>query len=70
MTDKIRSAGSPLIKDHENWLKIRGLDKSWNVLRNFGFLGERSEKGSTRKYTENRVTRWAKMFLGEYWILR
>jgi hypothetical protein len=29
-----------------------------------------SEKGNTRKHTENRVTSWRKMFRGNFGVLR
>jgi hypothetical protein len=34
------------------------------------FLGESSEKGSTRKYTGNWVTRWKELFWGNFKVLR
>jgi hypothetical protein len=34
------------------------------------FLGESSEKGSTRKYTGKRVARWRKLFWGNLRVLR
>jgi hypothetical protein len=45
------------------WLRIE------RILGISGF-GEKSEKGSSRECTENWVTRWILMFLGEYWDLR
>jgi hypothetical protein len=64
VTDKIRSGCGPL---------INGTAKNWG---NFGFWSElernfwldfwetSSEKGCSRKTTENRVTRWRKLFWG------
>jgi hypothetical protein len=34
------------------------------------FLGECSKKGSTRKYTKNRVTSWTNVFWGNSEVLR
>jgi hypothetical protein len=50
----------------KNW----GFGWVLNWILEFGLLGESSEKGSTRKSTGNRVTRWEIMFLGESWGLR
>jgi hypothetical protein len=50
--------------------EIRGFGRIWEVFWGFGFLGGTSEKGSTRKYTENWVTRWTKLFWGNLAFLR
>jgi hypothetical protein len=70
VTDKIRSLRSPLIMGRreraKNWVKWRNLKR---ILGNWIFGGI-SEKGSTRKRTENRVTRWSLMFWGNSAVLR
>jgi hypothetical protein len=69
MTSKIRSLRGPLIKDYEkswNWGVLVG---NWIEFWELEFLSGTSEKGSTRKHTENWVTRWAKLFLGELGFL-
>jgi hypothetical protein len=45
-----------------NWIRIG------KILSDLGFLGENSEKGSSRKYTGIRVARWGFVFLGENWV--
>jgi hypothetical protein len=67
---KIRSGGGPLIKDHENRLKRWSIGQDWDWNFRFCGLGETSEKGSTRKDTGNRVTRYGFVFLGEFDGLR
>jgi hypothetical protein len=57
MTYKIRSVWGPLIKDHEKGLRIEGLREDWKVFGIFGFWGNGSEKGYTRKTIGNRVAR-------------
>jgi hypothetical protein len=64
VTSKIRSACGPLIKDHENGLVFGSIEGNLNQFWGFGILGGSSEKGSTRKSTGNRVTRWIIMFWG------
>jgi hypothetical protein len=46
------------------WAKIQGIE--WRLEKFLGNwdLGPSSEKGSSRKHTENRVTRWRKLFWG------
>jgi hypothetical protein len=57
MTNKIRSVGGPLIKDYEKGLGIGGLREDWKVFGIFGFWGNGSKKGYTRKTIGNRVAR-------------
>jgi hypothetical protein len=65
VTDKIRSAQGPLSKDHENWGNLgflAGVELDfWNE-----FLECGSEKGRSRKSTENRVTRWRIKIWGNF----
>jgi hypothetical protein len=58
VTNKIRSASGPLIKDHEKGLRLGGIEPELGTFLGLAFLEEISEKGSTRKHTEKRVTRW------------
>jgi hypothetical protein len=66
MTKKIRSAGRPLIKDGEKGLRNGGFGWVLDWFLGFGFLGESSEKGSTRISTGNRVTSCTFVYLGEF----
>jgi hypothetical protein len=70
MTGKIRSVRSPLIRDGEKRLNYRSFGRSWIGIFEFGVFESWSEKGNRRKHTGNWVTRWEKMFLGEFRDLR
>jgi hypothetical protein len=70
VTDKIRSAGGPLIMGRREWAKIEGIE--WGLGRFWvvWVFGGTSEKGSTREHTENWVTRRSFLLLGEFKNLR
>jgi hypothetical protein len=70
VTEKIRSVRRPLIKDDENWLNSWSIGRNWTEISGLGFLRGGSEKGRSRKHTENRVTRWGFMFRGNFWKSR
>jgi hypothetical protein len=69
VTYKIRSARSPLIIGPWGigaiWVNWTGLD--WVFWSDF--LGGGSEKGNTRKHTENWVTRWGSLYWRNLTIL-
>jgi hypothetical protein len=69
LTNKIRSGCGPLIRDYENGLGNWAIGWIWIGNWWFEFWGNWSKKGSTRKTTENRVTRWRFLYLGESWVL-
>jgi hypothetical protein len=53
--------------------KLGEFEAVWSgMVGNFGleFLGHNSEKGSTRKHTEKRVTSWGILFWGNLAISR
>jgi hypothetical protein len=64
VTDKIRSGRRPLIMGLRNGLKLWSFGRNLKQFWEFNFWGGTSEKGSTRNRTENRVTRYIKMFGG------
>jgi hypothetical protein len=70
VTNKIRSVYGPLIKDGENGLVFGAIEGNLNQFWGFVFLEGSSEKGSTRKSTGNRVTRWRIMFWGNLGVSR
>jgi hypothetical protein len=70
MTYKIRSVGSPLIKDYEKELRIGSIEGTWKDFWELEFWGNGSEKGYTRKHTGFRVTRWKTLFWGNLAFLR
>jgi hypothetical protein len=67
---KIRSARSPLIMGRREKAKIGGIEWDWERIWVIWIFGGTSEKGSTRKHTEKRVTSWSKMFWRNLSILR
>jgi hypothetical protein len=66
----IKTARCPLIRDGEKEPIIGSVERGLKRFEVWNFLGESSEKGSTRKHTEKRVTRWRTMFWGNFEILR
>jgi hypothetical protein len=56
--------------DGEKGLKKGSIECDLEIFEVWNFWDPGSEKGSTRKHTENRVTRWIKMFWGNLAILR
>jgi hypothetical protein len=68
--NKIRSGRSPLIMGRREWAEIEGIEWELGRFLGFGVLGWTSEKGSSRKHTENWVTSCIKMYWGNLWVLR
>jgi hypothetical protein len=70
VTNKIRSAHGPLIGDYEKELRFGGIERDLIGFWVLEFGGTSSEKGNTRKSTENRVTRCGFLFWGNFRRLR
>jgi hypothetical protein len=62
VTYKIRSARSPLIMGLRKEAELGGFGRNLKRFLDFWFWGVTSEKGSTRKDTGKRVTRWGFVF--------
>jgi hypothetical protein len=70
VTSKIRSVYGPLIMGRRERAEIGSTGGDLEKVLGNWIFGGWSEKGSTRKHTGNRVTRWIFMFWRKLAILR